>query len=329
MGRLKRSFLFALIVCTCSASAARDREGYLGYHRAVTRAEELITQKKYSAALAVFDSTFSRYDFIFLRDYKVAAQLAWHLGEQQKAFAFVRSAIACGWTLKEIGQNRFLAPLRSKQEWQLIRSDYDSLHAVYKKKLNLPLRTEVREMFKKDQRLALGNLFRIGRKARERFLNRKFVPQSERQLLRLREIMNEYGYPGEKLIGNWQWMWTILSHHNSISMEYVQKDTLYPSLKPGLLEAIRRGELSPYDYAVIEDWYVTVKSARKEAAFGYLNTLRKEDLPRSNRLRQDIGMRTIETRNGLVDIQEQTGMDFYLAGALWKIRKIVVADTPE
>lgn len=115
-----------------------------------------------------------------------------------------------------------------------------------------------------------------------------------------------------------------VSHHNSITLDYVQKDTLYPILKPRLLKAIQAGEISPYEYAIIEDWYVAVKSERQEAAFGFLNTLFPQDLIKTNQLRQALGVRSVETRNSLVEIQNQTGMDFYLTGKPWVKGKIMV-----
>lgn len=323
-----RKIILIIVIFFGSISllAARQHQDYMAYHRAVIGAEQLITQRKYQEALIAFESVFNAYDFIFLRDYKVAAQLALYTGNKGMAFNLIRSGISGGWTLNEIKKNKLLAPLQKDKEWKELSAQYDSLHKQYHNRLNLKLRAEVETMFNKDQKLAMANLFKIGRKAKERFLEKKFIPQSEAQMIRIQEILNEYGYPGEKLIGNWLWMWTIISHHNSISTEYVQHDTLYPSLRPRLLAAIRTGELSPYDFAVIEDWYITVKTDHKQVAYGYLGALTAADLPQANKLRSDIGMRSVETRNLLIDIQEETGMDFYLAGSFWKIGKIGVHD---
>lgn len=315
----------AFILCILSGAVAQKLTDYMNYHRGIINAEELIIQNKYSEALLILENIFTSYDYIFLKDYKVATQLALYLGDEERAFNFLRLGILSGWTIKEIEKDKFLKSLRdSKREWGIIKSQYDTLRINYEKKLNQAIRTEVHEMFRKDQKLAFANLFKIGKKAKERFLFRKFIPQSESQITRLKKILNEYGYPGENLIGNGIWMSTILSHHNSISSTYTQKDTLYLHLKPQLRNAIRRGEMSPGDYAIIEDWYVAVKSNRQEAAYGYLNTLTEQELLKSNELRQSIGLRSVETRNQLVDIQEKTGMNFYLDGVFWVKEKINV-----
>jgi hypothetical protein len=321
-------FIIATILSFCIVSGviAQKQTDYMQYHRDIGNAEKLLSHRKYAEALVVFEKVFDSYEYIFLRDYKVATQLALFLKDEAKAFGFMRSGISAGWTLKQIEANKFLAPLQKRKEWEILKSDYDSLRNIYHQRLNQQLRAEVRSMIKHDQRLDFPYYLRIGQKAKERYAMRRFKPNSEKQLARLNEILNEYGYPGEKLIGNNTWMSTILSHHNSISTEYTRKDTLYPALKPRLLTAISKGEMSPDDYAVIEDWYVAVKFQRQKAAYGYLNPLLEDELAKANELRQNIGLRSVEIRNTLIDIQAETGMNFYLDGTLWVKGKINIVN---
>jgi hypothetical protein len=140
----------------------------------------------------------------------------------------------------------------------------------------------------------------------------------------LRKILDSHGYPGEQLIGNNYWMSTILSHHNSISEEYNKKDTIYPELKPKLMQALAKGQVSPFELALIDDWYRTVTKADQNASYGILNPPSKAKLTESNALRRSVGLRAIELRNSLVDMQEKTGMDFYLPGNAWIDGKIEI-----
>lgn len=322
--KLKIVLIFLLALPLYSFAQLHSQLDYEAYHRQIIKAEEWIADEKYAEAITTFEAFFGDYNFIFLRDYKVAAQLAFFINQEQKAFEFLKQGLANGLTLKEIKKNKWLKLAQHKSAWKTLKSQYPTLHEQYLKRLDQNLRAEVKDMFKDDQKLALANLFIFGANAKERFLQKKIIPQSEKQVIRLQEILQEKGYPGEKLIGAdaWHWMWTILCHHNSISSEYAQKDTLYSSLKPQLLTAIQRGELHPYDYAIIEDWYVAVKSNRKEAAYGYLNPLTLSELPQADALNEKHGMRSIALRNRLVDIQVKTGLNFYLAGSFWNVEKI-------
>ena len=167
-------------------------------------------------------------------------------------------------------------------------------------------------MFKKDQGKALGALFRIGDKAQEKYAMKKFAPHSEIQMTKLIKILENQGYPGERLIGNDYWMSTIISHHNSISKSYAQKDTLYSFIKPMLYQAIKEGQISPYEYAMIDDWYIAVSTNRTESGYGFLNLPDQATLSETNLLRHRIGLRSIALRNKLVEVENYTGMNFYL-----------------
>jgi hypothetical protein len=131
-------------------------------------------------------------------------------------------------------------------------------------------------------------------------------------MFELIKILDDQGYPGEQLIGNNYWMSTILSHHNSISKEYVNQDTLYNFIKPKLIKAIENGQISPYEFAMIDDWYIAVNSGRTQTGYGFLNPPLSSTLTETNKLREKIGLRTIELRNKLVDVENETGINFYL-----------------
>lgn len=296
------------------------------YHQRIVKAEELIAGEYYSEALSVYGETFSTSEFIFLRDCKVAAQVALHLGDVQKSFEYLRLGIRLGWDLRAIRKNNFLQPLQKDQQWKQVLNHYDSLHAIYQSRLNHELRMEVHKMFKKDQWKAIGALFTFGPKAQDRYAERKFAPNNEKQVARLMEILDSSGYPGEKLIGNNYWMMTILSHHNSISETYCQKDTMYTYLQPRLLSAIHKGEMSPFEYAIIDNWFITVGSGHTQKSYGYLDGLTEAELAEANMMRSLIGLRRVETRNRLIDIQQQTGMNFYLPDWPGKNMKIEILD---
>ncbi|WP_299163597.1 hypothetical protein [uncultured Eudoraea sp.] len=302
--------IFPLFTLVCAAN--NENRDYLNYHRQVIEAESLIAEEKYGEALSSYENVINSYEFVFLRDYQVAAQLAFYLNERQKALRLLEEGITAGWELKELKNNKFLASLQDESVWTALENNYDSLRSFYLNRIDPKLREKVHKMFKKDQKKALGALFRIGDKAQERYATKKFAPHSEIQMTKLINILENVGYPGEKLIGNDYWMSTILSHHNSISQAYSKKDTLYMHVRPKLIQAIETGQMSPFEFAMIDDWQKAVISNRTEAGYGFLNPPLQATLSVTDDLRQKIGLRTIELSNKLVDIEEKTGMNFYL-----------------
>lgn len=296
---------------TMSINTKKNND-YLQYHWQIIEAEKFIANEKFKESLDIYSDVFEFYSFIFLKDYKVAAQIAFYLDKKQKALYYIKEGIASGWELKAIKKNKFLAPLQDESEWKTIENNYNKLRSYYLARIDQPTRDHVQKMFKKDQKKAMGALFRIGNKSQEKYGTNKFAPHSEIQMESLVEILKNKGYPGEKLIGNDYWMSTIISHHNSISKEYNRKDTLYQSIKPALLQAIERGQMSPYEYAMVDDWQKAVASDRTETGYGFLNPPHQLTLSKTNELRQKIGLRTIALRNKLVDVEKTTGMDFHL-----------------
>ncbi len=297
---------------------------YYTYHTEIYKAEELIVQQSFSEALNIYRRVFDTYDFIFVRDYKVATQIAWHLGLEDKAYKYLRLGIAGGWEMKSIKRNRFLKGLRRQKEWSTIQNQYDSLWGVYQKKIKQEIRSEVRQMSLRDQRKAFGAIFRLGSNSRDRFGENKFAPLNEKHVLRLLEIIENDGFPGEKLVGFEPWGQGILSRHNSISQAYCKADTLYSYVRPILLSSIKKGNLSPASFAWIDEWFQTVESGWSTGSYGYLKQLKKTDIVKSNEMRKQVGLRRIETRNQLIDIQNKTQMDFYLPAQPKKNGKIPV-----
>lgn len=302
------------------------QENYLNYHSKVIECEQLIVAGKYTSAINMFDSLFKQFDFLFLRDIKVATELSAFEKDYKSGLKFTRLGIKAGWTLKSINKNNNLRSLKEQPEWAEIISAYDSLHKIYLSRLNFQVKGQVHEMFKKDQKKAFGALLRIGQKSKRRYSEKKFAPHSEHQLRKLEQILNEYGYPGERLIGNSLWGSVILSHHNSISVNYNSKDTIYAQLKPKLLNALKKGEISPYELAQIEDWRIAALNDHELTSYGFLGAIPGDKvLEIVNKNRTVIGLRSIELRNELIDVENETGMNLHLHKG-WQKGKITVAD---
>ncbi len=317
--------MLTLVLSYGAIANANVEENYMHYHSQITEAERLVGIEKYDEALKLYNQTLASYDSPFLKDYKIVTQIALHVGEIELAFDYLQKGILNGWTMKSIKRYNYLKKLKDFDEWESIKKDYDNLHRQYLSGLNLQVAKEMKRLFKEDRRQAFLGLFFLTSKSQDRFAENIYAPKSEKRIKRVIEIVNEHGYPGDKLVGNDKWSWGLLSHHNSISQKYTEQDTLYPYLRPKLLEGIQSGEMSPYYFAIIDEWYILVKSQRKEIGYGYVQELTSDDLAETNKLRQQLGIRSIETRNNLIDIEKKTGMKFTLGP--WHDGKITVAGT--
>lgn len=319
--------LFLLLVCRPSlADAQENNKQYLGYHLAVIEIEQSLVKGQYAKALQDYEHLFEQYTFIFLRDYKRATQLAFFLKEEAKAVKWLREGIAAGWKWKDIRKNKWTSALRGSQTWKNLRHDYAALRSDYAAKEMSPVAKQVKEMFAKDQRKAFMALFAFSSKAQDRYAERRFAPHSEEQMKLVLEILRKGSYPGEKLIGNEWRMSTILSHHNSISTAYNRQDTLYAELRPLLQQALGRGEISPFSLALIEDWLLASTRRGEGHTYGFLQAPHDIHLPETNSKRAALGLRSVELRNQLVEVEEKTGIMLYLPGEGWVNGKIEVQE---
>ncbi|MFT4736956.1 MAG: hypothetical protein ACI8QD_000923 [Cyclobacteriaceae bacterium] len=234
------------------------------------------------------------------------------INDKQKAIYYVQLAISAGWELKSIRKNKVLSALYKELKKGLIAHSYDSLITIYVSKLNLSTRKQARKMFKKDQKMAIGALLRIGDHALERYTNTRFAPHSEGQIQHLISQLNSIGYPDEQITGNDYWMSTIISHHNSISTKNIEQDTLFTFLRPNLEFALYRGEISPYEFETIDDWHGTVLFEGSRVGYGYLNPPQQQRLHETNQMKSKIGLRSIELRNQLIKLEKKTGISLYL-----------------
>jgi hypothetical protein len=301
-----------------------DQNDYLAYHRSIAEAQTYIAHGRYQQALDLYREVVDRYAFVFSREYRVATQLALQTGQKQQAFTYLKKAIATGWTLSDIKKNALVTTLQGDPQWRVVEQQYDSLRTVYQNGGNQAVRNRVEKMFKKDQRKALMALFRIGA-TQERYAEKRFAPHSEQQMAQLLPIIDQYGYPGEQLIHNGYWAAVMLSHHNSISKTYALKDTVYPHVRPKLMKALKSGQLSPYEFAMIDDWYMAVKTNGQETHFGYLSSsLTAQARTNVDERREAIGLSSVETISLLADLQKQTGFNCYFPSNL--ARKIAAAE---
>ena len=317
-------FFFLQALSSPAIHPPNKNQDYQAYHLQVIEAERLMASEKYQAALSIYETLFENYDFVFLREYQIATQLALQVNDSQKAEQYLKQGMLAGWDMKSIKKNKFLSTIRNDSGWKDIKKEYKTLRAQYESGLNQTLRKQVKKMFSRDQWKALGAFLKFSSKAQDKYAEKKFAPHSERQIAEFNNILANYGYPGEQLIGNDIWMSTILSHHNSISKAYTEKDTLYPDLQAQLKEALLKGQISPFELAMIDDWYRVVKDDESLATYGIIDPPSQAELEKANQLRSAIYYRSVELRNQLVDIEEKTGMNLYIQSGPWINGKIEV-----
>jgi hypothetical protein len=286
--------------------ALAQRYSYLDYHTQIVKAEQHIVNRQFNESLDIYLRLSEKYEHIFLRDIKVAAQLSAYTNDAKKLFFFLDKGLRKGWSLKDIRKHSHINKFKSGKQWRTLEDNEENYEKRFNESINLHLRREMKEMFIEDQKRALRVALTPGRKWRDRYTNKKFVPNNRRQVRSISEIIDQHGYPGEKIIGDKSWATVIISHN--------EHDTIYKELRPKLYKAFDRGELSAIDLAIIETWRVTVESNRKDRGFLIWNDeVSKDQAMRADSLRTTIGLRNVELNNKLIAMEKELKMNFYLS----------------
>jgi hypothetical protein len=296
-----------LILCTIAPLLVKSQtNNYLDYHNRIIKAEEYIVNRQFNESVAIYRGLSQEYDHMFLRDCKIAAQLSAYTGDTDNLFYFLEKGLKTGWTLKEMKKNKHFKKFKTDDQWEKLRDNEDEYKGEFFQSINLLLRTEVREMLTQDQKRALRVALTPVKKWREQYTDRKFVPNNRVQVRRINEIIEQTGYPGEKLIGDKSWATVIISHN--------EHDTIYKELRPKLYKAFERGELSAIDLAIIETWRIVVNTGRKEKGFVIWNEeINRSEAIKADSLRKTIGLRSIALNNKLIQIERELEMEFYLS----------------
>lgn len=101
---------------------------YSRYHLRVMEAEEFITSDNYKAALDIYQTLFRNYSFVFVREYKIATQLAVSLDKKDVALGLLKDGILSGWDKKSIRKNRYLSEFIKGDEAKKLMEAYTDLH---------------------------------------------------------------------------------------------------------------------------------------------------------------------------------------------------------
>jgi hypothetical protein len=273
--------------------------------------------RQFNESLGIYRFLTDTHDHVFLRDIKVAAQLSAYLNNTDNLFHFLEKGMKKGWTSKEIMKIRIFKKFKNDNRWETLKASKDQFRKEFESSINMQLRTEIKEMLNEDQKRAIRVALTPIKKWRTRYTNRKFVPHNRAQVRRINQIIDQYGYPGEKIIGDKSWATVIISHN--------EHDTIYNQLRPKLYTAFARGELSAIDLAIIETWRIVVDTDRKEMGFIiWGDEITKSESIKGDSLRQSIGLRSIELNNKLIQTEQELDMKFYLSpfhGGLIKIKE--------
>lgn len=305
---LYRYMLYLLLVFglgACTSTKVPEFEGVPDYaevyHPFINVAELNIVRAEYADALSAYKQAFASVPAPFARDYYNAAVSAVQLQDEKQAFSYLEQLVLKGVSLPYLERQQVFDSLRTTKAWKKFERKYPKNRSKFEETLNKELRADLDELYARDAyfRLAEGGLRVHGDTIR------KIETANVEKLL---AWIEEYGYPGEQLIGVADTLEQLPRF--SIVIRRQTKARKGYDFTEILTKAIKEGRLAPQPVAYLLDQqagknlygskaFVTVKCTRckdeEEKPQRYLvEKITEDELERINSKRASLGLEPLD-----------------------------------
>ncbi|KGO96271.1 hypothetical protein [Flavobacterium enshiense] len=174
-----------------------------------------------------------------INEIKILAELSVKFNKKKEAFHYIEILMKqYGFTFDYFANDSTFLPLKNRKEWKMLERDSEKIHKEYLGTVNLELRHELFLMKQEDQRV---------RQKPIDFEEMKRVDEKNEK--RFKEIVKQYGYPTESVIGKYS-----LPNEKSLDVGifiFHFNDIEY--WKPIFLDLIRKGKAPADIYGNIVD----------------------------------------------------------------------------
>ena len=174
-------------------------QDYIKYHRTFNRIDEDVLSQNYSVAIERLDSIYSNYDFIYAKHCIKALQICITTNDSINADKWLAKCFKQGIPLWIIRTNDITKKSLTYLNTQNTLNNFDSLNSIYKASIDANLREKIDSILTIDQKYT--------RKVNDGFVLFKPIYwlqwgiNNKRQFKLLKQIIETYGYPEERLIG--------------------------------------------------------------------------------------------------------------------------------
>lgn len=228
---------------------------YIPYFLKVYEADSLYLVKKYERSYAVLDSLFKKFKPLNTEQYKEYETYVSCAFVMNKQFKFKDSILK---SIENYGSNsryfKYDSLMNAAFKYSKI-TDEEILKSTqaYRRKLNFQLRDSIQEICKADQAVRVD--------ATTNYINDKVKVVDSLIQSKLQHIFNRYGYPSEKLIGEFY------IDSTDVSLQFVflhtEKHFRMKFLLPKVLEAVKKGLAYPENYSQSYDRFLEITTDKQ------------------------------------------------------------------
>lgn len=187
-------FLFFIVLlqiffsCQCSNLCAQAN--YFEYHKQINFAEEHVGNEQFSKALDIYNAVFGAYDYVFVKDYVIAAQIALLVNSEQKVSEYLERAIIEGYQCVCVERNPIFKDYITTNSWSAIKSREKEYRKNYYSRIRTDLLIEFSKRFKYEQDTKTEYEDR-----------KKYKANVISNYNRIKSLMDSLVFPSERIIG--------------------------------------------------------------------------------------------------------------------------------
>lgn len=251
--------LLPIIITFFISHYSTAQADYFEYYQQVNKAKLLAAENQNDEAARLYKTTFEKFPFRFARDCVNAVEISSVTPNDSATAYFMAAALKQGIPLAYFAQSPKLANFRATENWKELSDKAASFRQTYEASINPEIRDEINSMFAADQAIR-KRFYHWSNYWQRPFLGAKWKRLNTQQVERMMQITEEYGFPGEKLIGI-----DLPEHHEKIEAHqfsagmpiilfihhYSQPNASFDST---LVEEVKKGNLNNEHFATICDY---------------------------------------------------------------------------
>jgi len=306
-----------LVIISIFFSSLAFGQNYIEYQRTINRIDEDVLNEEYSLATERFDSLYENYSFIYSQHCFKALQTCCKYGDSINAKKWLEKSFIQGVPIWMIRTNNLTKNVFNYDITQYSIEHYDSLHNIYTKSINQDLRNLIDSLFEIDQKFThnVNDGFFL---FRHTYHGLRWLKNNKKQFEILIDLIDKYGFPGEKLIGlptciedsaksvdNFIFYGPILGESYAYIMLIHYYSNPRPDINSKLIENVELGNIPPYQYAALND-FMARWGRGKYGDYKYFNAWHTDSdstqKPEIEKRRKSIGLNSYDqqVRNMLI-----------------------------
>jgi len=301
-----KSLLIFLLALLCINSFGQN---YFEYQKTFNRIDNDVLANDLKLATKRLDTIYNSYNFVFAMHCIKGLQICCLQNDSINADKWLRKSFKQGVPLWMIRNNEITSKVFNYYQTINTLKLYDSLNTIYKVSVNHSIARTIDSLYEIDQRFTnkVNNGFVL---FRHTIYGIQWLKNNKRQFNIIRELIEQYGFPGEKLIGLPEYYQDSLEAYKNVmfygpSIEDFRAYFMFihyfsnprEDINNDLIQSVKEGFLQPNQFGAFND-FIARWGRGKHGEYRYYNVWHHDpnqnNIPEINFRREKIGLSTFE-----------------------------------